>query len=226
MSLRLTKYCLLYLVLLLSVVALGACKGVPRETGVFNSDFDRGIPVNVVNGKVEQYNGTGVLGRYSEGGFTVEVTGMKAHDMIKITFDLYIHDTWDGNAAGTDGKDIWLMNIDGGSTIFASFANGNCTNCTQSYPELQPPFFNGTFNFALNRPNSNAIKTDLPGACKLKDIKGGTSMYRIQRTFHHTASTLDLGCFAGLEDADKQNKNCNESWSVDNMRITAIDTRE
>lgn len=215
-----------YSTLIYSLVVFSACKGIPEETEVFNSDFERGVPVNVVNGKVEQYNGGGVLGRFSEGGFNVEVRGIQAHDMIKITFDLYIHDTWDGNAAGLDGKDIWIMNVDGGSTIYTSFANGNCINCTQSYPELQPPFFNGTFNFALNRPNSNAIKTDLPGACKLKDVKGGTSMYRIQRTFHHTASTLDVGCFAGLEDADKQNKNCNESWSVDNMRIIAIDTRE
>ena len=225
MSLRLTKYCLLYLVLLFSIVALGACKGVPRETEVFNSDFDRGVPEHVVNGKVEQYNGTGVLGRYSEGGFNLEVSGVKAHDMIKITFDLYIHDTWDGNTTGVNGRDIWIMNIDGGSVIYSTFANGGCTNCTQSYPEPQPSYINNAFQFALNRPNSNAIKTDLPGACKLKDIKGGTSMYRIQRTFNHTGSTLVLGCFGQLEDADPANKNCNESWSVDNMRITAIELR-
>ncbi len=181
--------------------------------------------MNVVNGKVEQYNGTGVLGRYSQGGFNVQVTGMRPHDMIKITFDLFIHDTWDGNSTGTDGRDVWIMNIDGNSVIYASFANGNCTNCTQSYPEQQPPFFNNTFNFALNKPNSNAIKTDLPGACKLKDTKGGTSMYRIQRTFEHTGSTLDLGCFGQLEDPVAADKNCNESWSVDNMRITAIELK-
>ncbi|SKB93210.1 hypothetical protein [Daejeonella lutea] len=226
MKIKSLQFIFCYAVLIYGTLTLNACKGIPRETEVFSSDFERGVPVNVINGKVEQYNGGGVLGRYSEGGFNVEVRGMKDHDMIKITFDLYIHDTWDGNAAGPDGKDIWIMNIDGGSNVYASFANGTCNNCTQSYPELQPPFFNGTFNFALNRPNSNAIKTDLPGACKLKDVKGGTSMYRIQRTFHHTSSSLDLGCFAGLEDPDKANKSCNESWSVDNMRITAIDTRE
>ncbi|MEJ7691806.1 hypothetical protein [Daejeonella sp.] len=215
-----------YFLFLGLIVFFAACKGIPEEAVVFTNDFEKGVPVNIVNGKVEEYNGTGVLGRYSEEGFTVEVKDMKAHDMIKITFDLYIHDTWDGNAVSPNGKDIWIMNIDRGSVIYASFANGGCTNCTQSYPDIRPAFFNNIFNFALNKPNSNAIKTDLPGACALKDSKGGTSMYRIQRTFLHTASTLDLGCFAGLEDPDPANKNCNESWSVDNMRITAIDTRE
>lgn len=202
---------------------LSSCKGLPKETHVFTGDFERGIPVNVVNGKIEQYNGSGVLGRYTDGGFEVQVKGMKAHQMIRISFDLYIHDTWDGNKTGSDGRDVWIMNIDGWSSIYSTFANGNCSNCTQSYPEPQPSFVNNTFNFASNKPNSNAIKTDLPGACKLKDVKGGTSMYRIQRTFDHTASTLTLGCFGQLEDADPANKICNESWSVDNMRITAIE---
>ncbi len=50
-------------------------------------------------------------------------------------------------------------------------------------------------------------------------------MYRIQRTFNHTGSTLDLGCFGQVEDADPANKLCNESWSVDNMRITVYELR-
>ena len=204
---------------------LNACKGVQKEIDVFSSDFERGIPVSVVNGKIEKYNGSGVLGRYSDGGFEVQVKGLKTHDMIKFSFDLYIHDTWDGNNGGSDGKDVWIMNIDGWSAVYSTFANGNCSNCSQSYPEPQPSFFNKTFNFALNKPNSNAIRTDLPGACKLKDVKGGTSMYRIQRTFNHTASTLNLGCFGQLEDPDPANRNCNESWSVDNMRITTIELR-
>lgn len=210
---------------MLCITFFTACKGIQKETEVFNSDFERGIPVNVVDGKIEQYNGSGVLGRYSQSGFVVQIKNLKAHNLIRISFDLYIHDTWDGNTTGSDGRDIWIMNIDGGSNLYATFANGTCINCTQSYPDPQPAFFNNLFNFALNRPNSNAIRTDLPGACKLKDVKGGTSMYRIQRTIEHTGSTLDLGCFGQLEDSDPANKNCNESWSVDNMRITAIEFR-
>lgn len=206
-----------------SLTLLMSCKGIQKETEVYYSDFEQDTAVNILDGKIEQYNGSSVLGRYSQSGFVLKLKNLKAHNLLRISFDLYIHDTWDGNTTGADGRDIWIMNIDGGSNLYATFANGTCSNCTQSYPNPQPGVINNILNFALNKPNSNAIKTNLPGACKLKDVKGGTSMYRIQRTFEHTGSTLNLGCFGQLEDPDPANKNCNESWSVDNMRITAIE---
>lgn len=211
------------LVLLVLMAGLYSCKGVQKEKVLYNNNFESNDLTNIDNGKIELYNGSNVLGRYSENGFLLQLKGIQSHDMIQISFDLYIHDTWDGNSTGANGRDIWIMNIDGWSSIYSTFANGACANCTQSYPEPQPPFYNNVFNFAQNKPNSNAIKTNLPGACKLKDVEGGTSMYRIQRTFNHTAATLDLGCFGQLEDPDPANKNCNESWSVDNIKITAIE---
>lgn len=207
----------------LGFTCLNSCKGVQKETILFESDFERGVPAVVNNGKVEQFNGSGVLGRYSENGFIIKIENLKPHNLIRITYDLYIHDSWDGNKTGPDGEDIFIMNIDGGSSIYATFANGQCSDCFQSYPNPQPSFVNNQFLFAQNKPSSNAIKTDLPGACKLKDVKGGTSMYKIQRTFEHTGSNLELGCYGQLEDSDPVNKNCNESWSVDNMKITAIE---
>lgn len=201
---------------------LFSCKGLLTETVIYQNNFENDNAEGISGSKIETYNGSKVLGRYSEAGFLLQLKSVRPHNLIKISFDLYIHDTWDGNSTGTDGRDIWLMNIDGYSVIYSTFANGACVNCTQSYPVLQPSFVNNTFNFTQNKPNSNAIRTDLPGACKLKDIKGGTSMYRVQRTFNHTGSTLDLGCYGGLEDPDPVNKNCNESWSVDNIEITTI----
>jgi hypothetical protein len=32
-----------------------------------------------------------------------------------------------------------------------------------------------------------------------------------------------VGCFAQLEDPDMDNKNCNESWSIDNIKIKTIE---
>jgi hypothetical protein len=34
-----------------------------------------------------------------------------------------------------------------------------------------------------------------------------------------------MGCYAQLEDPDKANKNCNKSWSVDNIQVKAIEFR-
>lgn len=212
------------LVLLVLTAELYSCKGVQKENVIYKNDFGSNDLTNIDNGKIESYNGSNVIGRYSENGFSLKLNDIRPHDMIQISFDLYIHDTWDGNSMGTNGRDIWIMNIDGWSSIYTTFANGACVGCTQSYPDPQPSsYINNILNFAQNKPNSNAIKTNLPGACKLNDVGGGTSLYRIQRTFPHTGSNLELGCFAQMEDPDPANKNCNESWSVDNIKITAIE---
>jgi hypothetical protein len=117
------------------------------------------------------------------------------------------------------------MNIDGFSDIYSTFANGLCSDCNQSYPITQPTVVNNILNFFNYKPNSNAIKTDLPGACELNAVKGGTSLYEIVRTFPHTNKNLELGCFAQFEDADTANKNCKESWSVDNIQVKTIEFR-
>ena len=210
---------------ILIILSIASCKGLQKDTIIYNNDFENGSLSNIIDGKIGEYNGSKVIGRYSESGFLLKLDSLPAHNMIQVSFDLYIHDTWDGNAIKPDGPDIWIMNIDGWSAIYSTFASGLCNNCKQAFPVLQPSQINGGFVFFNNNPNSNAIKTDLLGACKLKDSKGGTSMYRILRTIEHTGSTLDIGCFAQLEDSDATNKNCNESWSVDNILIKAIEFR-
>lgn len=211
------------LVIFLVLISLVSCKGLQKDTIVYRNDFEGGDLSRIINGKIEDYNGSKVIGRYSENGFLLNLENLPVHNMVQISFDLYIHDTWDGSAAKPEGPDIWIMNIDGWSAIYSTFANGLCANCSQAFPATQPSIVNGGFVFFNNKPNSNAIKTDLPGACKLKDSKGGTSMYRILRTIEHTQSTLEIGCYAQLEDTDLANKNCNESWSVDNILVKTIE---
>jgi hypothetical protein len=218
------KHLSIYSLLLVFAFILASCKGLQKDTVVYFNNFESDNLANIIRGKIGAYNGSRVIGRYSQDGFILQLDSLPIHNMLQITFDLYIHDTWDGNSAKPEGPDIWIMNIDGWSAIYATFANGQFTNYTQSYPVLQPEYNPATgFKFFNNKPNSNAIKTDLPGACKLQKINGGTSLYRITRTIEHTTSTLEVGCFAQLEDPDMDNKNCNESWSIDNIKIKTIE---
>ncbi|MDP3467500.1 MAG: hypothetical protein Q8S11_04165 [Daejeonella sp.] len=214
-----------HILVIILIISFASCKGLQKDTIIYKNDFEGGNLSGIIDGKIEDYNGSKVIGRYSQNGFLLKLDSLPKHNMVQISFDLYIHDTWDGNAAKPEGPDIWIMNIDGWSAIYSTFANGLCTNCSQAFPVLQPSHVNGGFVFFNNKPNSNAIKTDLPGACILKDTKGGTSMYKILYTFEHTQSTLDIGCYAQLEDPDPANKNCNESWSVDNMMVKTIEFR-
>lgn len=215
-----------YIILsILVIVFFASCKGLQRETIIYSNNFEDSSLSKIISGKIGEYNGSKVIGRYSESGFDVRLDSIPKHDLVQISFDLYIHDTWDGNAAKPEGPDIWIMNIDGWSAIYATIASGLCADCKQSYPVLQPSIENNRFNFFNYEPNSNAIQTDLPGACKLEGVKGGTVKYRILRTIEHTDSKLTIGCYAQLEDPDQANKNCNESWSVDNIKIKAIEFR-
>lgn len=215
----------IYSLLIIFSLILVSCKGLQKEIIVYQNNFENNNLSKIIDGKISEYNGSKVLGRYSENGFALRLDSLPVHNLIEIKFDLYIHDTWDGNKSKPDGPDIWIMNIDGYSNTYSTFANGLCSDCTQSYPVLQPTVVNNTLNFFENKPNSNAIKTDLPGACKLKDFKGGTSLYKIVRTIEHTGDKLEIGCFAQLEDPDKANKNCNESWSIDNIQVKTIEFR-
>lgn len=210
---------------ILILLSFASCKGLQKETIIYSNNFEDSSLNKIIDGKIGEYNGSKVIGRYSQNGFLLKLDSLPKHNMVQISFDLYIHDTWDGNAVKPEGPDIWIMNIDGWSAIYATIASGLCASCTQSYPVLQPSIVNNQFNFFNYKPNSNAIQTDLPGACKLQGMKGGTVKYRILRTIEHSESTLSVGCFAQLEDPDPANKHCNESWSVDNMKIKAIEFR-
>ncbi|HEY0668706.1 MAG TPA: hypothetical protein VGD22_11045 [Sphingobacteriaceae bacterium] len=209
------------------LIFIASCGKLQQETVVFNNAFEAdSIPAEIVDGKKEVFNGSGVLGRYAEKGFELQLKNLPPHDLLRISFDLNIHDTWEGNSGSPDGRDIWIMNINGWSSIYTTFANKlSCTNCTQAYPEAQPSYINQQFIFYNNPAQANAIRTDLPGACELKDVKGGTSMYRIVRVIEHKESTFRLGCFSQQEHPNQADKLCNESWSVDNMEIKAIKLR-
>jgi hypothetical protein len=109
------------------------------------------------------------------------------------------------------------MTVDGNTFINTTFSNesfipGNFVS-PQSYP------FNYPNNY--NNPRTGAYRTDLPGICQLVG-PGGTTQYKISKTFSHTSSTLILQCLDKLIQNNSSDPKCDESWSVDNINIKAI----
>jgi hypothetical protein len=195
---------------------------VSNEVVVYNNDFESGNLTNVANGIISQYNGSAVLGQYNckgpnKGYFNVSLTDLPKHDLITISFDLYIHDSWDGNKTAPDGPDIWQMLVDGNTYVYATFSNDPCNNsgfcAPQSYPLTYPNNF--------SNPKTGAYRTDLPGVCHLAG-PNGTTQYKITKTFKHTGSTLKLECSDLLVQTNTADPQCDESWSVDNINIKAI----
>ena len=201
---------------LLCVILFNSCsKNLQKETVVYKNNFNDGDLSGITNGKIFKYNGSNVLGRFNNDGFLLTINNLPDHDLIRVSIDLYIHDSWDGNVEGidgADGPDFWQMNLDGARHLYTTFSN----NGPQSYP-------NGYL--VQNNAKSNAYKTDLPGVCSQKDIIGGTSMYKIVRTIQQDDKTFTLECLDKLKQTIIPDTLCDESWSVGSIEVKVIKLR-
>lgn len=190
-----------------------------QETLVYQNDFKNGDLTDIENGIISKFNNTNVLGRYNKGKFTLNLHDLPDHNKLHIIFDLNIHDTWNGNILGlgnVDGPDIWQMMVDSVMYINTSFCNTECAGwlCPpQSYPANYP-----TYNY----PRTGAIRTDLPGACNLKGVSGGTIVYRIDRIVQHVGNRASIECKDLLVQPNASDQLCDESWSVSNLKVWII----
>ena len=208
--------------LVLLLILVNSCaKSTDSAVDVYNNDFESGDLRNISKGVISSFNGSKVLGNYNNGEFKLFVDDLPAHDIIEITFDLYIHDSWEGvqSANGeANGPDIWQMLVDNKSYINTTFANFDCLPgnfCPpQSYPADYPS--------QSNNPKSGASRTDLPGFCSEAGKADGTTLYKIHKSISHSESTMTLRCLDNLKQVNAADPKCDESWSVDNIKIKAI----
>ena len=208
------------LVLILAFVFSACSKIVQKETEVYFNDFETGDLNGIVNGYLYEYNGSTVLGRYNQSGFELLLTDLPSHDLIQVSFDLFIHDSWDGNKLGiedVDGPDLWKMLVDEELYINASFSNIACVNANGMFcpPQSYPANYPNNNNY----PRKGAYKVDLPAACH---PNGTTTWYKVTKTISHSKNEILLQCIDQLVQKNADDPNCDESWSVDNIRINTI----
>ena len=172
------------------------------------------------------YNNTTVLGNYNNDGFTLNLNNIGPHDFIYISFDLYIHDSWDGNFNNIDPDqpDAWFLELnsdtDSGipnSVWETSFSNSVCNSVLclkQSYPAVFP---------AENLPREGSSRL-LPGLCSLESDFDGTTLYTIEKGFEHSGNALVIRFYDQLyqPNAVDNDKRCDESWSLDNLKVRII----
>lgn len=206
-------------IILVSFLLASCAKGPQKESVYYFNDFENLDLNNISNGNIVGFNGTRVLGRYNAGGFKLRLDQIPTHDMLEISFDLYLHDSWDGvlNGDNVGGPDIWQMYLDGNIFIDAAFSNQDCpvqTCVSQSYPANYPN--------SNNAPKSGAYRRDLPGVCHLAGQVGGSSQYKIVKTIRHTGRVFTLECMDKLKQLNAKSPMCDESWSVDNIKVKII----
>jgi hypothetical protein len=134
---------------------------------------------------------------------SLTLTHLPPHRALKVSFDLYILKSWDGNSPRY-GPDRWSLNVAGGpvllTTTFSNNPKVSKEGSDQDYPQPQRP------------PWTGAAATNTLG-CRFF----GDSIYPLEFTFAHTGSRLTLHFSSSLFEGKGTG---DESWGLDNVRVT------
>ena len=205
-----------------------------RNELVYENDFESSELNSIDGGDIMSFNNTNVIGDFNNDGFTLFLEDVGDHDYVFISFDLYIHGSWDGNLNGfseNDKPDKWVMEFkpdmqlykDPSSDHFTTtFSNSPCwpNYCLrQSYPEAYP---------FENNPKTGSFKTDMPKICTNSFFGDKTTLYQIEKGFKSSGNSIIVRFYDELyqpnaidKDGIPQQK-CDESWSMDNIRVRAV----
>lgn len=205
-----------------------------RNELVYQNDFESKNLLEIDGGEITNFNDTNLLGNFNNDGFTLFLEDIGEHDYVFISFDLYIHGSWDGNFNGfrdNDKADLWAIELNPEMGLFndpnsrkfiTTFSNSLCSTnycLRQSYPEPYP---------YENNPKTGHFKENLPKICETNFFGGPTTLYQIEKGFKNSGKSLVVRFYDELyqpnaidKDGVPQQK-CDESWSLDNLKVRVI----
>ncbi len=209
------------LLLWLTCMTLFSCgnRQIQPEQYVYFNDFESTDYTGIIGVSISRFEDNLLMGFFNNDGFNLNLEDLPEHDFIRVKFDLYIHDSWEGNATDNDPlfieQDLWTIAFDTAKDLKVSdkislqttFSNGFCipSFCyTQSYPEPFPAF---------NDAQLSADRVSF-GRCLWRDTPTGTSVYSFDKVFPHTERNTVISFY------DELTENlCDESWSLDNLSV-------
>jgi hypothetical protein len=217
-------------VLVDGVYTLEATFGCPWET-VYLEDFEEGAGPEWSQ-RITDFTPIGergFLGQFDNTVVTLTLNNLPPHTKIRLSFDLFIIQTWDGldtvpppEFAGYNpaAPDIWTLEIEGSTVLNTTFGNGYIYPYTiwhrQSYP-LQ--YVEGQF-----LPQTGAIETNTLGY-QWEFLLGGGELYNTDAVYHLTFDVPHdaLDCLfdfmaSGLTGIG------DESWGLDNVHVSILNT--
>ena len=204
----LQRYSCLLISLLVLLVVSGCEKNITARKQVYFEDAEDGVASNILafhrdgypRGRiVRPFGGSNVIGNFNNMQVTIELDSVPPHNMVYVSFDLYVHDHWQ--------SDVWNIRVNDWFQLSTTFSNN--ANWSQSYPE-----WIGVMNMPAK---SNAFSTQLPGFCALDTSKQGTTHYKIAFARPHTYKNIKVQFNDVL-----QGEICDRSWSIDNVNIEVI----
>lgn len=211
-------------VILLTILSFNGCREeVISDIIVYGNDFETENSSGISNYITEAFNGSNVLGSYHASGFELLLNSLPEHTFLLVTFDLFIHDAWDGNKVGVDGPDFWTLRLKDNPvenkvtdyefrTTFSTSPCGTVHCVFQSYPNPYP---------FLNLPDYQRDGTARGRCFEIRNSES-TSIYKIEKYIPHESATAFLSVFDEGKQDNINTPSCDESWSIDNLVIRAI----
>ena len=147
------------------------------------------------------------LGPFGNDDVRLGLSQLPPHSQTRITFDLYLKDSWDGNeSVAIGGPDRWSLVVEGGSplidTTFSLLPDFcNCQSYPDNYPEGNHPGGTG----AVER---NTLGYSFQG-------RPMNAVYHLSFTFPHIAEAAVFNFVGNRTSASA----ADESWGLDNVLV-------
>lgn len=203
----------------LTVVCFSCVETVENQTLVYSNNFSTVDLAGFENARLFVWRNDTIAGFYHNEEVAVTIDNLPTHNYLKVSVELLIHDSWDGNVDdGLSGPDYWFMGLDETETYRTTFSNTPCapTYCLyQSYPN--------TF-FRQNRPKTGAVDVNMPGLCLFGRTDNYTTRYVVEQLIEHSQSEVRLFMGDELKQTNSPSPICDESWSIASIRVSAIQT--
>lgn len=139
---------------------------------------------------------------------TIRLTlaNLPAHRALRLSFDLFVLKSWDGNSPQF-GPDRLRLEVDGGPKLFdTSFSNNHKVERQGSYQD---------FPHQHSLPQTQAHNTNTLGYDFF-----GNAIYKFQFAFPHDQEKLKLEFTSDLFEGKGTD---DESWGIDNVKIETIE---
>ena len=195
-------------------------ESVENQVQIYNNNFSKLDLANFENGRLLVWRNDTVAGWYHNEEVAVTLYDLPAHNYLKLSAEIFIHDSWDGNwDDGYSGPDYWFMGIDSVDVVRTTFSNSPCESSYCLYQSYPNEFFR------QNYPKSGAIETNMPGLCQFGGFQNYTSRYRIEKLIEHTnVDSVRFFMRDELKQTNSPSPKCDESWSIAKISILAIQT--
>jgi formylglycine-generating enzyme required for sulfatase activity len=180
------------------------------EPTFYFADFEAaaGPEWSLTKTSVTPLGGRRFLGDFSNEVVRLSLSNLPRHTTARVTFDLFVIRSWDGNGDTCCGPDVWSISEEGGQTLLqTTFSNTADTANRQAYP--------GSFTQSSVPPQTGAVEINTLGFPY--PSTGGAvrdAVYHISVPFKHTSNSLAL-----LFSAARLQALTNESWGLDNVSI-------